>query len=190
MSWRLQVWYIVLSALLLLHYLWAWKLLRIIEHFHKLWWDMSSIKGIIHKSSVHFQLLLIITGIKMLGWMGLLISCHLQIETHQKQSWVPKQRTQDTSINMVIIQNGQINERCKTNILFHKLFKQWGHWFQYKIIEILLCTLLPQADKIWVPKRDTQVQPSVLGLSPWEEFSYHNKSSIVPWFPSVQPPPA
>jgi hypothetical protein len=35
---------------------------------------MSSIKGIIHKSSVHFQLLLIITGIKMLGWMGLLIS--------------------------------------------------------------------------------------------------------------------
>jgi hypothetical protein len=63
-------------------------------------------------------------------------------------------------------------------------------WFQYKIIEILLCTLLLQADKIWVPKRDTQVQPSVLGLSPWQEFSYPNKSSIVPWFPSVQPPPA
>jgi hypothetical protein len=44
---------------------------------------------------------------------------------------------------MVFIQNGQINERCKTNVLFHKLFKQWGHWFQYKIIETLLCTLLP-----------------------------------------------
>jgi hypothetical protein len=89
---------------------------------------MSSIKGIIHKSSVHFQLLLIITGIKMLGWMGLLISSvTYNLKLIRNNLEFPNREPKDTSINMVFIQNGQINERCKTNVLFHKLFKQWGH---------------------------------------------------------------